>query len=127
METIGNKKDIEKLVGKKVTLFIMSDFGFPSSHQVTLKSFALKPYAQYAEVIKLTFRKPRQRKDRGTIIFNNTYFAIYEGWINLKDDMFTDTKKENGMIIRTSAPCFDSSYVETALNSTEQKPVYTQK
>ena len=125
-EKIGNVEDVKNLVGKKVTIYIMSEFGFPASHQVKITNVKIAPYAQYPEAITVQFRKPRQRKDRGFIVLPHRDFIIWEGWFEVNTEMFVKKEEKRGLVTQESRLCFDSQYTHTALNSVNQKPVYAQ-
>jgi len=126
VEKIGNAEDIKSLIGKKVTIYIMGEFGFPSSHQVKIINVKIAPYAQYPEAITVYFRKPRQRNDRGFVVLPHRDFIIWDGWLEVNDEMYVSKEEKEDVTTQKSLLCFDNQYTITALNSVNQKPVYAQ-
>lgn len=64
---------------QNVTIFIVSEFFGVKSVFCKVLSVCYKKYAQYPRATYLRFRKSRQRRDRGTVLFYDQTMVIVEG------------------------------------------------
>lgn len=48
--------------------------------EATEATIEIKPYAQYPNAVHVTFRKPRQRKDRGFVQSYRPSLLVLDGW-----------------------------------------------
>ncbi len=88
-------------LGKKYTIAMLNDFGFPITIQIIPTSIEYTAYAQYDDAVHLVFKMKGRRKLFGKYLYNQS-FAIFEGWQELPKDAWCNTTAENGVEIRTS-------------------------
>jgi hypothetical protein len=93
-------KNIDLQQGQKITIFKINDFGMMSERQITVDSWECSTYAQYKDVIKLTF-KP---KDKRKLYYNYFYgnILVFNGWVSLPKTVLNDIEQSNGFIITKS-------------------------
>ena len=114
-----------KLVpGEKYTLFHLGEFGFPIAWKITLLDYEYTTYAQYSDVVKLTFKMFRKRNTYQHYLHHES-FAIFKGWQDLKkEDMVNVLSEENGVkTVMSKYSCFDSRYIEDGLSLLENPVV----
>lgn len=118
-----NEQILNSKVGQKVTIFKLSDWGFPQSINCVIEKIERKNWAQYTNILHIYYKLARKRTSYVIRIYDRTNIMFYDGYINLKDDMFVKTLKDNGEIkVRESLTGFDTGYFDIAKNSTDQKP-----
>lgn len=113
-------------IGKTYTMVKYGEFGFPYKVQFKLIGKEVKPYAQYQESLVLMFIEKGKRKQKGIRVHGNNRFAIWEGFVSPNVEMFNAPEAGSipAITVRKSfGSSFDSSYMERALNSVEQKPL----
>lgn len=115
------KQVIEKLeAGKRYTLFAINDFGYPYSLQITMESAKVDRYAQYPEAVHLVFKPKGKRNLRGVIYTPIQRFALWDGWIDVEDNMWGPSQMGNtqGVTVkRAKYGCFDNQYFTDGLAS----------
>jgi len=110
-------------VGQKVTMFKLSDFGFPQSINCVLEKVELKDYAQYKNLVTIQFRPAKKRTSYVVRIYDHSSIMFYNGHITLNSDMYVKTlSSEPGFTVRESLVGFSNGYFDIAKNSTDQKP-----
>lgn len=99
--------------GKKYTLLYFSEFGFVVADKITFKDYTFSTYAQYDDVVKMTFRRCRKQRDTAKYFYDRS-LIILEGWHDLKDeDTMLITERDNGTIIKRSKyESFSNNFVE---------------
>lgn len=117
----------ETLIGKKATIFKYNDFGFPSSFQCEIESVYVKDYAQYNNMLHITFRPKRKRKSFVFRIYPYQTFAVWEGHIEVNTEMFVEKTTTDTVTCSKSLLCFSNGYLHRALNSTTQQPLIVQE
>jgi len=89
------KADLQQ--GQKVTLFYISDFGSIVNKQITLDSVEDTKYAQYDHAVKLIFTPKGKRKQYYNYFYST--LLVYDGWLELPEDVLHEVSESNGMII----------------------------
>ena len=82
--------------GQKITVIKFSDFGMMSVSNLTFCDYEIGQYAQYKNSVKMTFKQPRKRG-----FYYKWYYGeviIYDGWLNLPDEVLFDIS-DNGNVI----------------------------
>jgi hypothetical protein len=126
-KTKMNTQAIETLVGKQATIFNYNDFGFPSATLCTIEKVYVKDYAQYSNLVHIVFRPKRKRTSFVVRIYDHSTIAIWEGHVNVDSNPWVETStSENGVTVSKSLRCFSNGYMDRALASTTQKPVFLQ-
>lgn len=99
--------------GNKYTLFYLNDFGFPVCQKITFERMEFTTYAQYSDVVKLSF-KPYRKRNHYQKYFYNCSLSIFEGWQDLKEEDIKTTIRENEHIKITQSKysCFDANYIK---------------
>ncbi len=114
-------------VGQKYTVVGMGDFGFPYQFQMVLEEVRVEPYAQYPVSFLVIFKPRGKRLSRQLRFYGTNPLIVWEGWVAANTDMypFKSTKDyDSGPVtMRTGYPCFDSRYMQNALDSVAQRPV----
>ena len=103
----------ELVPGNKYTLFYLNDFGFPVCQKITLERVEFTTYAQYSDVVKLSF-KPYRKRNHYQKYFYNCSLSIFEGWQDLREE---DTKilikeDQNIKVTQSKYSCFDANYIK---------------
>lgn len=99
--------------GERYTIFKLDDFGFPTAMKIMFQSMELTTYAQHRDVVKLTYRPARGRRDVYVFITEGS-FAICKGWQDLpKDFGYEVTSHENGVTtMKSKYSCFEAGFFE---------------
>lgn len=84
---------------QKITIINISDFGGIVSKKVIFKKFETGDYAQY-KAVKMTARPEGKRKDYYLWLYNDV--IIYDGWIDIPEELLWDVSVSNGMICKKS-------------------------
>jgi hypothetical protein len=118
------KSDFEKIkaklvVGNKYTLWGYSEFGFPFQLHFKLVEVVVEPYAQYDASLLIWYRKFRQRSDRGLRRLDHEKFLIFEDWVQVDCEMYTEVEGN----MRKSLPCFSPDYFGRAMKSVDKPPL----
>lgn len=109
--------------GQKVTILNFNDFGFPATTQTTIKEAFVKSYAQYDNALFIIHKPKRKRTYIRKVFTPNETVLIFDGWHELKTDMFVNSSKTHNAITQNSLPCFDSKYIDIVLQSAKVKPM----
>jgi len=112
---MNNKEILESKQGKKITMFSLGEMGFPQLVHCTLEKVEVKDWAQYTNILHIQYRPLRKRTSYLIRIKDHTDILFYDGYLNLKSDMFVEDSK-------MTLKCFDKKYFEIAKNSTDKKP-----
>ncbi len=119
--------ELQNLIGKKITIFKYSDFGFPHSIQCEMRDVFLQDYAQYKNLVHIVYRPKGKKTDYVCRVYDYSTILIYVGWVDLKADMYVETlKSSEDVTVRRSLLSFSNEYAEIAMQSTNQKPVFSQ-
>lgn len=119
--------ELQSLIGKKITIFKYSDFGFPLSIQCEMRDVFLQDYAQYKNLVHIVYRPKGKKTDYVCRIYDHSTVIIYEGYVDLKADMYVETlKSSEDVTVRHSLLSFSNEYAEIAMQSTNLKPVFSQ-
>lgn len=99
--------------GKRYTILSINDFGYPTSQKITFLGMKCTTYAQHRGVVEIKF-KPYRRKHIYKWYIYDRSFAIFEGWQDLPEEVWTTTEKDTGevKITRWKYSCFDSRFFE---------------
>lgn len=108
--------NFKELEGRKVTMFGLSEWGFPVTRQTTITEVN-EVSRGYVEVIH---RPKRKRKCYKKTIAPREEVYIFDGWIEINAEMFTETSPSGA---QTSKACFDDSYITDGLKSAGQDPL----
>lgn len=76
-------------IGQKLTMIRMHGFGGMDIRQIQFKDFRVGNYAQYENVVALTFRGQNRRKDESIWLTSNV--VIYDGWLNVPEELLWET------------------------------------
>lgn len=118
-------QELINLIGEKVTIWKQGSFGFGSAQKAKLVDVYVSDYAQYREVTTLVFRPYRKQKNYVLRLLPNQQCAIWKGWIEIDDSMYSKSTTSNGVTTsKSKAMAFDDFWMKQALGSTEQKPVF---
>ena len=103
--------------GKRYTFVYLNEFGFPVAQKITFHSMKAKTYAQYSDVMEMTFT-PYRKRSQYKKCFYNCSFMVFEGWQDLKDEDIKETISDNDSvkITRSKYGCFDSNYIDDLEN-----------
>ena len=119
--------ELQNLIGKKITIFKYSDFGFPHSIQCEMRDVFLQDYAQYKNLVHIVYRPKGKKTDYVCRVYDYSTILIYVGWVDLKADMYVETlKSSEDVTVRRSLLSFSNEYAEIEMQSTNQKPVFSQ-
>lgn len=93
-------RNAELQVGDKITMYHITDFGGIAKSQVTINDIEYTSYAQYRNVVKITFTPAGKR----TKYYNYFYgdMLVYKGWLSLPDNVLNDISESNGFICKKS-------------------------
>lgn len=99
--------------GRKYTLVMLNDFGFPATLKITFDGLHLTTYAQHSDAVKMAFRLYRKR-DRRIQNFYNCSLLIFDGWQDMDESVIkrilVDT--EGLKITQSKYSCFSANYIE---------------
>ena len=115
-----NEQILQSKVGQKVTMFSLGEMGFPQLVHCVIEKIERKNWAQFDNILHIQYRPSRKRTSYVTRIKSHTNIMFYDGYLNLKADMFVRTIP--GKDIEESLLGFDKGYFHIAKNSTDQKP-----
>lgn len=102
--------------GEKYTLVYMNDFGFPVVEKIKFHSMRCTTYAQYSDVIQMTFTPYKKRRTH-TRNFYNCSLMVFEGWQDMKENSVMETvEDENVKIVKSKYSCFDARYIDDMEN-----------
>jgi len=121
-EEIASKME----VGKKYTIAFMNDFGYCSCVQVKLTGVEARSYAQYNDALHLKFRKPRQKKDRGVILYSRKSFVIYDGWVDVDQNMWGESQvseSSQSVVTRAKYMSCDIRNLTDIIDSSDVEPL----
>ena len=107
--------NLEQLKNRKVTMFGLSEFGFPVTRQTTVREATRN--GRYVELIHKPKRKRRWFKKT---VQPSEEIYVFDGWIEINAEMYTETSS-NGH--RMSKQCFSEEYTTDALKSAGQEPL----
>ena len=113
---------------QKYTIFTMGGCGFPMCIQAKFIELSIRPWAQYNKSYLIAFKQKGKRKEN-TLRINRSeeILIIWEGWREIKADMFGEEEtSKTGVIYKTSLLSFSHKYVDMALASCVQKPLFFQ-
>lgn len=84
-------KQAELQQGQKLSIVKISDFGGLSVKHITLDKVENSTYAQYTDVVKLTFKPEGKRK----MYYNYFYgeILLYDGWLTIPESLLWETKE----------------------------------
>ncbi len=101
--------------GQKYTMVYCDEFGFPVAQRMTFEKMELTTYAQYHDVVHLTYRPYKARSIYSQYLYYKSYM-IFEGWQTMKKDDHMDKVHEDSSMVmhRSKYGCFDSRYIEDA-------------
>lgn len=123
----NNYELLTRLEGKQCTIFKYSDMGFPQTIHCKINKVYLKNWAQYDDLIHVEYRPKGKRTDYVMRIYDYSSLAIFNGHIELKDDIYVKTiEKPRCLTVRESLTCFSNEYLNIALESTTNKPIFLQ-
>lgn len=88
------------MCGQRVTIIYMHDFGGLAVNNVTFDSFEIGNYAQYKNAVKMIFTPRNKRKQFYNWFHSN--LIIVDGWIELPDSLFWDSRETDTLTIRKS-------------------------
>lgn len=99
--------------GERYTIFKLDDFGFPTAMKIVFQSMELTTYAQHRDVVKLTFRPARGRRDVYEF-FTGGSFAICKGWQDLPKDFGYEVTSSHGGVttMKSKYSCFEAGFFE---------------
>jgi hypothetical protein len=119
-----NEQILKEKIGKKITIFKLSDWGFPNSINCVIEKVERKDWAQYKNLLHIQYRPARKRTSYVIRIKDHTSIMFYDGYVDLKSDMFIKTLPSSSadVVVRESLRSFDNGYFHIAKNSTDQKP-----
>lgn len=120
-------EQLKKLeVGQKYTIASYGAFGFAYSIQFELVEVQAKPWAQYRETVVLVFKQKGKRKLRQLRFYDYSRFIVWAGYVEPNVSMWaTEGERENGVTFKRSFESFSNEYLERALASVKQEPLFT--
>lgn len=112
------------LKGQKVTLFGLSEMGFPAMSHTTITEVFLKNYAQYDNMLHIQHKPKGKRKEFLKRVYNYSKLLVYKDHIELESNMYVTEDKcgGTGVTIRQSLTGFSDDYYTRAMNSTKVEP-----
>ena len=97
---------------QKITIFKINDFGMMSTSHLIVDSFENSTYAQYKDVVKLTFKQ----KSKKGLYYKHYYkdMLIYNDWLELPQNVLYDVKEQDGFICTSTKflSCDNNQYDE---------------
>ena len=108
--------------GQKLTIFKISGMGSMTTSRITFDSVENTTYAQYKDVVKLTFKQERKRD----LYYNHFYgdMLVYDGWLEFPETVLHEVKEENGMrITRTLFSSCDKAQYDKILEHFDQQGI----
>lgn len=121
-------KDLLTLeAGKRYTLLVMSGLGIGAhAIHITMEKAKVGKYAQYDDSVELIFKPKGKRNLRAMQFYGRQEFVVWENWIDLNTEAFTQGKERPFVIVKRSKyASFDKRYLTDAIASTPIKPLYT--
>lgn len=77
---------------ENVTLYVKGGMGNVVKVRAKFVEVTTRKWAQYDNATQLTYRKPRQRKDRSQVLGYKPWFVVVEGDGPEVDDLFLDAQ-----------------------------------
>lgn len=85
---------------RKITMIKIGDLGGITPQHMIFKSYEPTRYAQYDNAVKIVFRPERKRNDYYTHLYNEV--LIYDGYVDIPDDLFWEIEQTAFGTIRKS-------------------------
>lgn len=93
-------KNAELQQGQKLTLFYISDLGGIVTQKITFDSVENVKYAQYENAVKITYIPQGKRKQYYSYFYST--LLVYEGWLDLPENVLNIVENRDGMTIKKS-------------------------
>lgn len=93
---------LSEMIGDKITISKINDFGMVSTCSATLRGYSLINYAQYSGCLRLVVSLPRKRGQYEMTLTPSNSFIITHGSFDIPDSVLYDVSNKNGVICQSS-------------------------
>jgi len=95
-------ENLSDMIGEKITISKINDFGMVSTCSATLHGYSLTNYAQYSGCLRLAVSLPKKRGQYEMTLTPSTPFVIAHGSFDIPDSVLYDVSNKNGVICKSS-------------------------